>query len=130
MNQPSKRWRNRSVQRCFKRTLITTATVTSFPQSCRFSWMVRHAAWTLKRFALKADGQTSLFKLMSKGYRGEVAKFSELVWFLLPSSRSWRNSGDKLTGLESRNDLVNICSRSEVRLIQPQRFRENHVMNS
>ena len=36
VNQPSKRWRNRFGQRCFKCTLITTATVTSFPQSCRF----------------------------------------------------------------------------------------------
>ena len=47
--------------------------------------MVRHAAWTLTRYALKADGQTSL--LMSKDYHSEVAK---------------------LTGLESRNDLMNI----------------------
>ena len=29
----------------------------------------------------KADGETSFFKLMSKDYHGEVAKFSELVWF-------------------------------------------------
>ena len=28
---------------------------------------------------LKADGQTSFFKLKSKDYHGEVAKFSELV---------------------------------------------------
>ena len=45
----------------------------------RFSWMVRHAAWTLTRYALEADGQTSFFKLMSKDYHGEVAKFSGLV---------------------------------------------------
>ena len=35
VSQPSKRWRNRSVKRCFKCTLITTATVTSFPRICR-----------------------------------------------------------------------------------------------
>ena len=29
------RWRSRYVQRCFKRMLITTATVTSFVRSCR-----------------------------------------------------------------------------------------------
>ena len=45
--------------------------------------MMRHAAWTLTRYALKADGQTSFFKLMRKDYHGEVAKFSELVWFRL-----------------------------------------------
>ena len=36
-NQPSKRWRIRSVQRCFRCTLITNSTVTSFLQSCRSS---------------------------------------------------------------------------------------------
>ena len=64
--------------------------------------------------------ETSFFKLMSKDYHGEVAKFSELVL----------NSGKKLTGLESRNDLMHNCSRSEVRLVQPERFGESHVMNS
>ena len=36
VNQPSKRCRNRFVQCCFKCTLITIATATSFPQSYRF----------------------------------------------------------------------------------------------
>ena len=93
-----------------------------------FTWLVRHAAWTLSRYALNADGQTSFLKLMSKDYHGEVAKFSELVWFRF--CHSWRNSGKKLTGLESQNGLVNICSRSEVRRVQPERFGENHVTNS
>ena len=34
VKQPSKSWRNRFVQRCFKCTLIATATVTSFLRSC------------------------------------------------------------------------------------------------
>ena len=63
VNQPSKRWRNRCVHRCFKCTLITTASVTRFLRSCR-------------------------------------------------------------------DDLMNTGSRSEVRLVQPQRFGESHVMNS
>ena len=49
--------------------------------------MVRHAAWTLTRYVLKADGRTSFFKLMSKDYHGEVAKFSELVWFRIPAKQ-------------------------------------------
>ena len=52
-----------------------------------FPWIVRHAAWTLTRYALKADGQTSLFKLMSKDYHGEVTKFSELVWFRIAAKQ-------------------------------------------
>ena len=54
-------------------------------------------------------------------------------WFgivFLPSSQSWRNGGKKLTGLKSRNDLVNFSSRWKVRLIQSERFGENRVMNS
>ena len=79
VNRPSKRWRNRFVQSCFKCTLITVAILISFLRSCRF-FSVRHAAWTLTRNALKADGQTSFFMLMSKDYHGEAAKFPELVW--------------------------------------------------
>ena len=55
------------------------------------------------------------------------------TWFgfvFLPSSRSWPSSGKKLTGLESRNDLMNVCSRPQVPLIQPERFGENRVTNS
>ena len=36
VNQLSKRWRNRYAQCCFKRTLITTAALTSFLRSCPF----------------------------------------------------------------------------------------------
>ena len=74
-----------------------------------------------------ADGQTSFFKLMSKDYHGEIAKFSELVWFRIPAKQP---KLAEQTGLESRNDLMNICSRSEVRPIQPERFGENLVRNS
>ena len=49
--------------------------------------MVRHAAWTPTRYALKADGHTSFSQLMSKDYHGEVAKFSELVWFRFPDKQ-------------------------------------------
>ena len=51
------------------------------------SWLVRHATWSLTRYAIKADGQTSLFKLMSKDYHGEVAKFSKLVWLRIPAKQ-------------------------------------------
>ena len=64
-----------------------------------FSWIVRHAAWTLTRYAPKADGRTSLFKLMSTDCHGELAKFSEFTVF--PSCQNWQNSGKKLTGLET-----------------------------
>ena len=52
-----------------------------------FSWLVRHAAWTLTRYAIKADGQLSFFKLMSKDYHGVISKFSELVRFRIPAKQ-------------------------------------------
>ena len=62
-----------------------------------FSWMVRHDACTLTRYALKDDGQTPCFKLMSKDYHGEVAKSRELVLFRTPTKQAeqaeqWREA--------------------------------------
>ena len=59
--------------------------------------MVRHAAWTLTRYAFEADGQTSLLKLMRKDYHGEVAKLSGLVWFRMTAKQpklaeQWRKT--------------------------------------
>ena len=52
-----------------------------------FSWRARHAAWTLPRYAIKADGQTPFFKLMSKDHHGGISKFSELVCFRIPAKQ-------------------------------------------
>ncbi len=82
-----------------------------------FSWLVRHSAWTLTRYALKADGQTSFFKLMSKDYHGEVAKLSELVWFRISAkqpklSEQWREA--HWVGKSERSDehLFKLFSQS------------------
>ena len=65
----------------------------------------------------KLMGKRHFFKLMSKDHHGEIAEFSELVWFRLPVKQpSWQSNGKKHTRLESQNDLMNIYSRSRVRL--------------
>ena len=54
-------------------------------------------------------------------------------WFgsaFLRSSQSWQSSGKKHIELESQNDLMNVCSRSGVRLIQLEQPGENLVRNS
>ena len=48
----------------------------------------RYAAWTNTRYAIKADEQTSFFKLMSKDYHSEVAKFSQMSWFRSTAKQS------------------------------------------
>ena len=87
VKQPSKRWRNKSVQRCFECTRITTATATSFLRSFRFfpRWlhMLRGRSHGM-RSKLVVKGH---FQLMSKDYHGEVAKFSELVWYRIPAKQ-------------------------------------------
>ena len=60
-----------------------------------FSWLVRHAAWTLTRYAINADGQTALFR--ARTITKKVPKFSELVWFRIPAKQAklavqWREA--------------------------------------
>ena len=61
-----------------------------------FSWLVSHAAWILTRYAIKADGRTSFFKMVGKDYHGEVAKFSEMV--LVPHSCQAAEAGRAMEG--------------------------------
>ena len=41
----------------------------------------RRASWTIAQCTVKAEEQTSFFKLICKDYHGEVEKFAELSWF-------------------------------------------------
>ena len=41
----------------------------------------RRAAWTITQCTVKAEEQTSFFKLMSKNHHGEVVKTAELSRF-------------------------------------------------
>ena len=96
-----------------------------------FSWMVKHAAWTLTRYALTADGQTSFYKLMSKDYHREVAKFSELVWFRIPAKQpklgeQWRKA--HWVGKSERSDEHLLAMRGST--FSARAFGESHVMNS
>ena len=40
----------------------------------------RHAVWTITHYIVKAEEQTSFFKLMNKAYHSEVAKCFALRW--------------------------------------------------
>ena len=148
VNQPSKRWRDRHVQPYFKCYADDKCNIDKFPSELQFfSWLVRHAAWTLTRYALKADGQTSFFKLMSKDYHGEISKFSELVWFRIPAKQpklaeQWREthwvgkserSDEHLLAIRgstyfSESDLENTtCAQSWMRRPQDRSTSRIHV---
>ena len=42
-------------------------------------WLVRHSAWRLARYAVKANGHTAHRDAFSTDYVGEITKFSEVV---------------------------------------------------
>ena len=57
----------------------------------------RRVAWTVTQRTVNEEEQTSCFKLMSKDYHSEVAKFSELVSFRifakqLKLAKQWREA--------------------------------------
>ena len=62
------------------------------------------AAWTIAQCTVKAEEQTSFFKLICKDYHGEVDKFAELSWFYRIAKQSKlaeQNSGTMFIWLES-----------------------------
>ena len=96
--------------------------------------MVKHAAWTLTRYARKADGQTSFFKLMSKDYHGEAAKFSELVWFRILAIKGSTFSARAQWNLESVKAVLVSPSELPVRteldaLLTRQKYITNQMLD-
>lgn len=48
-------------------------------------WLIRHAAWTIARYAIRADGKASFERMMLKLYCGNVAEVTECVWWRDPT---------------------------------------------
>ena len=55
------------------------AGLTMLPTSPVWTWMVRHSAWTLARYAVKANGRTARQDGFATDYRGEICPFGEVV---------------------------------------------------
>ena len=101
VNQPPKRWRSRYVQCCFYIYADYNCNSDKFlAELSIISWLARDAAWTLTRYAIKADGQTSFLRLMSKDFRSKVSKISEFVWFRILAKKP------KAGGAVERNTLA------------------------
>ena len=47
--------------------------------SVSYPWLVRHSAWQLTRFLVKADGKTPYERLKGREYKGEVVEPFETV---------------------------------------------------
>ena len=50
-----------------------------------FPWLTRHAAWTLERFHVRANGQTAYEDCFGTAYHGPVMKFLECAVFRHPT---------------------------------------------
>ena len=49
------------------------------PLEPAMAWVIRHAAWTVTRFAVHEDGRTGYFSITGMNYGGELCQFGELV---------------------------------------------------
>ena len=51
------------------------------------SWMVKHAAYLLNRYAVHADGNTSYYRRWNKERKTPVCEFGETVLYMLPTAK-------------------------------------------
>eukprot|EP00974_Lingulodinium_polyedra_P005946 563189-Lingulodinium_polyedra.AAC.1 len=50
-------------------------------------WLVRHAAWVVTRFLVKASGRTPYELVKQRKYNGQIVCFGETVWARRPGDR-------------------------------------------
>ena len=50
-------------------------------------WLVMHAAQTINRYHINADGCSNYFRWKGKPFRREVAEFAESIMYLKPGTR-------------------------------------------
>ena len=44
-------------------------------------WLIRHAAWCINHYQVRADGKTSYSRIKGKEYKGELAELGErILW--------------------------------------------------
>ena len=51
---------------------------------CLYSWIVKHAQFTLNRFLTHTDRQTSYCRRWGKDYTSNMCEFGETVLFQIP----------------------------------------------
>ena len=49
-------------------------------------WLVRHAAWLINRYQVRASGRTPYQHMRQREYQGKVLPFGEVVLYRDPSS--------------------------------------------
>ena len=49
---------------------------------------MRHAAWLIERYRVRADGMTPHYAAFGVGYRGEILPFAETALFKVPMNHT------------------------------------------
>ena len=49
------------------------------------SWMIRHPAWLITRFRVRATGHTAYELIRQRRYDGAIVEFGEIVWARIPT---------------------------------------------
>ena len=63
------------------------------------AWLIRHAAWCLKRFQVKNDGRTAFVRVFGKAYTSQVLPLGERVMYKYTSVPT--DNLDQRWGMES-----------------------------
>lgn len=56
------------------------------PNMCVWPWLVRHAAWVLGRFSIRASGRTAYEEAYDSEWRGDLCPFAETIMYRESSS--------------------------------------------
>ena len=54
------------------------------------SWMIRHSAWLITRFRVRASGHTAYELIRQRRYGGATVEFGEIVWARIPTAKKLR----------------------------------------
>ena len=70
--------------RCLKLDLEKMTKMSLDVRAAAWPWLVRRAAWILTRFVVRCNGKTAWETMHDRSYRGELARFGEIVWARRP----------------------------------------------
>ena len=69
------------------------------PYGLVYPWAVRHEAWLLTKFLVKADGKTPYERLRGREHKGEVTEFGEVSHFKLADDKKGKLDSQSAVGV-------------------------------
>ena len=63
-------------------------------------WMIRHSAWLITRFRVRASGHTAYELIQQRQHGAAIVEFGEFVSARIHTTESWTSAGSRLCGPE------------------------------